>query len=88
MVVRTLKNIRNSPGRWGIKSKEPMWTFDINDVTQSNSYVQLLYPLCMFLSLSHDLRQTSTECFVKLAIVHDFCSMKLSLGLHYQNLTG
>ena len=42
-----IKKIRNSPGGWGIMSKEPMWTFDVNDITQNNSYVQLLTMLCM-----------------------------------------
>ena len=39
VVVCTLRNIRNSPQKLGFTSKEPMWTFDVNDVTQNNSYV-------------------------------------------------
>ena len=69
-----------------------MWMFDINDVTQNNNYVQLLAALRVFLSLLllRDLRQTSTEHFVKPAAVHDFWNVKLSLSLafHYQNMTG
>ena len=68
-------------------SKEPMWTFYVNYVTQNNSYIQLLATLCMFLPLLRNLRQTSTERFMKPAVVHDFCGGKVSLALHYQNLT-
>ena len=81
IVVHTFKNIRNSPEGWGITSKEPMWTFNLNDVTQNNSYVQLLATPCVFLPWLRDLHQTSTERFVKPAIVHDFWGMKLSLPL-------
>ena len=56
-----------------------MWMFDINNVTQNNSYIQLLATLCMFQPLLRDLRQTSTERFMKPAVVHDFCCTKLSL---------
>ena len=79
-MVRTLKNKFAGVG-WGgrgIMSKEPMWTFDVNYVTQNNSYVQLLARLCMFQPLLHDL----------LAVVYDFCGGKMSLALHYKNLTG
>ena len=34
-------NIKNSPGVWGTTLKEPLWTFDINDVAQNNCYVHL-----------------------------------------------
>ena len=66
-----------------------MWMFDVNDVTQNNSYIQLLAPLCVFLPLLHDLCQTSTDRFMKPAVVHDFWNIKLSLplALHYRNLT-
>lgn len=43
--------------------------FDINYVTQNNSYVHLLAMLCMFQPLFCDLHQTSNNCFVKLAVV-------------------
>ena len=42
-------------------SMEPMWMFHINDISQKSSYVPLL----------HDLRETSTERFVKPAVVHN-----------------
>ena len=66
-----------------------MWMFDINYVTQNNSYMQLLAMLCVFLPVLRDLCQTSTKHFVKPAVVHDLCGMKwsLQLVLHYQNLT-
>ena len=41
-----------------------MWLFDVNYLTQNNIYVQLLTTLCII-----DLRQTSTERFVKPAVV-------------------
>ena len=50
------------PG-WGIPTKEPMWTFDVNYATQNNSYLQLLATLCAFQPLLRGLRQTSTERF-------------------------
>ena len=37
MMVRALK-IFFIPQRWGITSKEPMWMFDVNYITQKNSY--------------------------------------------------
>ena len=46
-MVRTLKQIQNHSG-WGNTSKEPMWTFDVNYVTQNNIYVQLLATRCVF----------------------------------------
>ena len=55
-----------------------MGIFDVDYITQNNSYVQLLAPLCMFQPLIHDLRQTTTEYFVKPAVVHDFWGVKLS----------
>ena len=68
---------------------EPIWTFDVNDVTQNNSYTPLLPPLGVFLSLLRILRQTSTERFLKWAVVRDFWSVKVSLPLvlYYKNLT-
>ena len=54
-----------------------MWTFDVNYVTRENSYVQLLAPLRVFLPLLRDLRQTSTERFVKPAVVRDFWNIAL-----------
>ena len=67
-----------------------MRMFDVNYVTQNNSFVQLLATLCLFLPFLHDLCQTSIECFVKPAVVRDFCGTKMSvlLALPYQNLTG
>ena len=67
-----------------------MWTFDLNYVTQNNSYVQLLATQCLFQPLILDLRQTSNERFLKLAVVRDFCGAKMSLPLALldQNLTG
>ena len=55
-----------------------------------NSYIHLLEPLYMFLPLLRDLHQTSTEHFVKLAVVHDLWAVKLPLplALPYQNMTG
>ena len=32
--MRVHTNNKNSPEGWGITSKEPMWTVDINDITQ------------------------------------------------------
>ena len=49
-----------------------IWTFDVNDITQNNSYVQLLVPLCVFLPLLCDLRQTYTKCSMKPAVVLDW----------------
>ena len=40
-------------------SKEPMWSFYVNFVSQKNSSVQLLITLCLFQLLLRDLRQTS-----------------------------
>ena len=37
-----------------------MWTFDVNDVGQNSSYIQLL------------VHQMSTELFMKPAVVRDF----------------
>ena len=56
-----------------------MKTFDVNYVTQNNSYMQLLATLCMFQTLLHNLHKKSTECFVKPAVVCDFCGTKMSL---------
>ena len=72
MVISIHKTYLKYPRGWGITSKEPIWIFDINYVTQNNSYIQLLAPLCSFLPLFRDLCQTSTKCFVKSAVVHDF----------------
>ena len=52
-----------------------MWTFDVNHVTQNNSYMQLSATLYVFEPLLRDLRQTSTERFVKPAVV---CVIALS----------
>ena len=49
-----------------------MLTFDINDGIHENSCVQLLAPTGVFLPMLRDLRQTSSERFVKLAVVHDY----------------
>ena len=82
-VVPLLQNIKS------ITSKEPMWTFYVNDVTQNNNYMQLLEPICGLLPLLLDLRLISTERFVKSSVVHDFWSnSSLPLALHYQNMTG
>ena len=64
-----------------------MWTFNVDYVTQKNSYVQLSATLCVFLPLLRDLRETSAERFVKPAVVRDFWGLKLSLPLavHYLN---
>ena len=67
------------------KLKEPMWTSDVNCVTQNNSIVQLLVPLCVFQPLLRDIRQTSTERFVEPAVVRDVCG---ALALQYKHLTG
>ena len=61
-----------------------MWAFVINYVTQNNSYVQLLTTLCVFQSLFRGLRQTSTERFVKPAVVRYFCGTKMLLPLAMQ----
>ena len=53
-------------------ANEVMWTFGVNNVTQNNSYIQLLATLCELLPVLRDLRQTSTERFVKPAVVRDF----------------
>ena len=45
VMVCTLINIFNVQGGWGITSKEPMWMFDVNYITQNNSYMQLLATL-------------------------------------------
>ena len=42
-------------------TNEVMWTFDVNYVTQNNSYVQLLATLRELLPLLRNLRQTSTR---------------------------
>ena len=65
-----IKNIRNSPG---VGILRILWTFDIDYVSQNNSYVQLFATRCVFLPLLRNLRQTFTERFVKPAIVRDFC---------------
>ena len=65
-----------------------MWTFDVNYVTQNNSYVQLLAILCVLQALLCDVYQTSMERFMKPTAVRDFCDTKMSLSLHYQNSTG
>lgn len=80
-------NIRNSPGVEILR----MRTFDVDYVTQNVSYVQLLATPCVVLPLLHNLRQTSSERFVKRAIVNDFfCGAKieLPLALQHQTLTG
>ena len=46
--------------------------------------MQLLTPLCVFQLLLRDLRQISTECFVKLAVVCDFCGVNMLLPLALQ----
>ena len=67
-----------------------MSTVDVNYVTQNNSYVQLA-TLRVFQPLLRDLRQTSTERYVKPAVVRDFfvvrrcnchwhCMIKTGLG--------
>ena len=61
-----------------------MRTFDVDYVTQNNSYVQLLASLCVVLPLLRELRQTSTERPVKPAVVRDFCGAKISLHLAMQ----
>ena len=48
----------------------------VNYVTWNNSYVQLFHPLL------RDLRQTSTERFVKPEVVRDFSGLKMSLLLN------
>ena len=53
MVIRTFKH------NGGFTSKEPMWSFYVNFVSQKNSFVQLLITLCLFQPLLRDLRQTS-----------------------------
>ena len=73
-MVCTLNNIWNSTGR-----VLPIWTVDVNDETQNNSYVQLLATLCVFQPLLRNLRQTSTKRFVKQAVVRDFCGAKKAL---------
>ena len=45
VMIRKLKHISNSRG-WGITSKEPMWTFDVNYVTQNNIYVPAVIRDC------------------------------------------
>ena len=89
MVVRTKTNIRNSPGVGYYVEIAPMCTFGVNCVTQNNSYVQMLAPLLVFLPLSRDLPQASTERFVKPEVVRDFCAAKMSspLTLYCRNLT-
>ena len=59
-----------------------MWTVD---VIQNNSYIPLLATLCVFLPLLHDLRQMSSERFLKPTVVRDFCGVKMSL--HYTTKT-
>ena len=54
---------------WGTTSKAPMWTVDINYVTQNNGYVQMLATLRVFLPLLRDLREMSIERFVKPAVI-------------------
>ena len=66
-----------------------MWTFDVDYVTQNNSYVQLFAKLSVFLPFLRDLQQKSTERFVKPAVVHYLWDVKsLPLSLPYRNLTG
>ena len=95
MIVRTLNKYFRFPGDgdtpkpplrgWGITSKKAMWKIDLNYITQTNSYVQLLATLCLFYPLLRDLRQTSTERFVKPAVVQDFCKREvvIVIGTHY-----
>ena len=56
-------------------SKEQMWAFDVKYITIITIFKPLLCDLC----------QTSTERFMKPAVLHDFCGMKMSLplALHY-----
>ena len=54
-IVGDRKNIRNSPGMGILR----MWTFDVDYVTQNNSYVELLV--------------TFTERFVKPAVIPYVC---------------
>ena len=61
-----------------------MWKFDVNDLTQNNNYVQWLATLCVLQPLSRDLRQTSTERFVKTADAGGVCGAKISLPLALQ----
>ena len=53
MVVRTFKH------NGGFTSKEQLWVFYVNFVSQKNSSVQLLITICLFQPLLRDLRQTS-----------------------------
>ena len=57
--------------------------FDGNYVTQKNSYMQLLAPLCVVQPLIRDLCQTFTERFVKPVGVRDFSDAKMSMPLPY-----
>ena len=77
-------NIRNSPGVEILR----MRTFDVDYVTQNVSYVQLLATPCVVLPLLHNLRQTSSERFVKRAIVSDFLWREdgIAIGIATPNL--
>ena len=55
-----------------------MWKFHVNYVNQNNSYIQSLATLCKFLPSLRDLRQMSTERFMKPAVVGDSWGVKLS----------
>ena len=65
MMVRTFKHVGQ------FTSEEPTRAFYVNFVTQKNSSMQLFATLCVFQPLLSDLRQTSTERFVKLAVAPD-----------------
>ena len=58
--------------------------FDANYIIQNNSYLQLSATLCVFQPLLRDPRQTSTERFMKSAVVRYFCGTKISLPLALQ----
>ena len=75
-MVRTLK-IFEIPG--GVTPKAPMWTFDVNYVTQNNIYVQFLATICVFQQSLR--RQMSTVRFVKPAVARDFYGANMSLPL-------
>ena len=64
-----------------------MWTFDVNHVTQNNSYVQLLATQRVFLPC--DLPQVFTKRNLKPAVVRVFVVARrcnLPLALQVQNL--
>ena len=66
--------------------KEPMWTFDVDYVTQNNSTYNCLQRYACFLSL-YKLNIRSFIWHKRFMKLHDFWGLKLSLSLPYQKLT-